>query len=77
MNDTEMRKEYNFENSVANPYSKTKKAITIRLEPQAIKYFKELALELGLPYQTLINMFLNQCASEQKRPTLVWQSTAT
>ncbi len=73
MNDTEMRKEYNFENSVSNPYTKTKKAITIRLEPQAIAYFKEMSVELGLPYQTLINMFLTQCALEQKRPKLVWQ----
>ena len=73
MNEPDMREEYNFENSIPNPYSKTKKAITIRLEPQAIAYFKELSLELGLPYQTLINMFLTQCALEQKRPKLVWQ----
>ena len=52
-----MREEYDFSNSVPNPYIKNlKKQITIRLEEDVISYFKTLADETGIPYQTLINL---------------------
>jgi len=73
MKDSEMLEEYDFSNSVKNPYSdRLKKPITIRLENQTVDYFKELSSEMGIPYQTLINMFLTQCAQEHKKPSLVW-----
>jgi len=73
MKNSEMLEEYDFSNSVKNPYSdRLKKPITIRLENQTVDYFKELSSEMGIPYQTLINMFLTQCAQEHKKPSLVW-----
>jgi predicted DNA binding CopG/RHH family protein len=69
-----MRSEYDFTNSKKNPYiSQLKKSITIRLEADTVNYFKELAKNSGIPYQTLINLFLTQCAKEHKKPEVVWQ----
>lgn len=74
MNDIEMREEYDFEDSIKNPYiSNLKKPITIRLENDTIVYFKKLAKDSGIPYQTLINYFLTQCAKEHKKPEIVWK----
>jgi predicted DNA binding CopG/RHH family protein len=74
MNDKEMRSEYDFTNSKKNPYvAQLKKSITIRLEADTVNYFKELAKKSGIPYQTLINLFLTQCAKEHKKPEVVWQ----
>ena len=70
----EMRAEYDFSKSFRNPYSsRLKKSITIRLETGTIEYFKELAKESGIPYQTLINLFLTQCAKEHRKPEVVWE----
>ena len=70
----EMRDEYRFDDSIKNPYAtRLKKSITIRLEPSTIEYFKNLSKDSGIPYQTLINLFLTQCAREQKKPEVVWQ----
>jgi predicted DNA binding CopG/RHH family protein len=74
MNDIEMLDEYDFSDSVKNPYlSHLKKPITIRLENETISYFKELAKDSGIPYQTLINLFLTQCAKEHRKPEVVWK----
>jgi predicted DNA binding CopG/RHH family protein len=68
-----MRKQYDFSKAKPNPYvRKLKKQITIRLENSTIDYFKELAEELGVPYQNLINMYLRECAVAAKRPALKW-----
>ena len=68
-----MRKQYDFSKAKLNPYvGKLKKQITIRLETSTIDYFKELAEELGIPYQNLINMYLRDCALAAKRPALKW-----
>ena len=70
-----MREEYNFENSVANPYAKKlKRQITIRLESDTIDYFKELAQETDIPYQKLINLFLRNCAEQKMKPTISWSN---
>jgi uncharacterized protein (DUF4415 family) len=46
-----MRKEYDFANSIKNPYAKkVKKQISIRIETNTIAYFKELSKEVGIPY---------------------------
>ena len=68
-----MREEYDFSNSVPNPYLKNlKKQITIRLEEDVITYFKTLADETGIPYQTLINLYLQDCAKSNRKPSLEW-----
>ena len=69
-----MRKEYDFSNAKRNPYAKRlKKQITIRLEEPTIEYFKELAEEMDLPYQTPINLYLRDCAESQRKLSLKWK----
>ena len=70
-----MKKEYDLKKmkSRKNPYAKLlKKQITIRLENGTIEYFKELARETGFSYQTLINLYLKDCAENRKRPKVEW-----
>jgi len=68
-----MRKSYDFSKSVKNPHSKKlKKQITIRLDEDTISYFKGLAEEQGIPYQSLINLYLRDCAQEQRELKLQW-----
>lgn len=68
-----MRKEYDFSKSRKNPYAKQlKRQVTIRLDTAAVDYFKQLAAELGMPYQNLINLFLRDCAIERRRPVIQW-----
>jgi len=68
-----MRTEYDFSNSVKNPYTKKlKKQVTIRLENDTIEYFKNLAVETDIPYQKLINLFLRDCAKHQIKPSISW-----
>ena len=70
-----MRKEYDFTNARPNPYAKRlKRSVTIRLEAPTIEYFKRLATETGIPYQTLINLYLRDCATARRRPALRWAS---
>ena len=69
-----MKKEYNFSGSVKNPYSKKlKKQISIRIEDDTVEYFKKLASEIGIPYQNLMNMYLTECAEQNKRPVVSWK----
>lgn len=64
-----MRANYDFSKGVRNPYAKQlKKQLTIRLDADTIRYFQELSTELGIPYQTLMNMYLRDCAETAKRP---------
>jgi predicted DNA binding CopG/RHH family protein len=68
-----MRKEYDFSKSRKNPYAKQlKRQITIRLDTVAITYFKQMAAELGMPYQNLINLFLRDCALQKRQPSIQW-----
>ena len=70
-----MRKEYNFSKSVKNPYAKNlKKQVTLRLGVDVIEYFKKLADETGVPYQNLINLYLQDCARSHKKLKLKWAS---
>ena len=58
-----------------NPYIKElKQPITIRLDKATVAYFKTLAVDLGMPYQNLINLYLRDCALNQKKPALRWAS---
>ena len=56
-----------------NPYAKRlKKQITLRINPDVIAYFKEMAAETGIPYQSLINLYLQDCMTSQRRLNLEW-----
>ena len=67
-----MRNNYDFSKSVKNPYAKKlKKQLTIRLDEDTIIYFKNMAEEKGIPYQSLINLYLRDCA--QSGRDLKWQ----
>lgn len=69
----EMRKEYDFSKAKKNPYaSKLKRQVTIRMDEATIDYFKRLAEETGMPYQTLINLYLRDCASSNKKLSMRW-----
>ena len=67
-----MRDNYDFSKSVKNPYAKKlKKQITIRVDEDTITYFKNMAEDKGIPYQSLINLYLRDCAQTHKE--LKWQ----
>jgi len=71
-----MRKEYDFSKSEKNPYAKhLKKQVTLRLGVDVIDYFKKLAEETGVPYQNLINLYLQDCANSHKQLKLKWISS--
>ena len=73
-----MRKEYDFSKSRKNPYAKQLKSqLTIRLDTAAVAYFKQMAAELGIPYQNLINLFLRDCAQQKRRPSIQWPANAS
>ena len=69
-----MRKEYDFSKSRKNPYaSQLKKQITIRLDEDAITYFKAVSEEVGIPYQSLINLYLRDCIAANRKLNLTWK----
>jgi uncharacterized protein (DUF4415 family) len=71
-----MKDEYDFSESVQNPYfKKLKKQVTIRLEEDVVDYFKGLSEEMGIPYQSLINLYLQDCVRSQKKLSLEWVQT--
>jgi uncharacterized protein (DUF4415 family) len=73
----QMMKEYDLAKGRRNPYAaKLKRQVTIRLDQQTIQYFKGLSQESGIPYQTLINLYLRECATTQKRLSMAWKSVA-
>lgn len=62
-----MEKEYDFSNAIKNPYAKLlKKQITINLNEEVLEYFKDMAEKCGIPYQTLINLYLLDCVKNKK-----------
>ena len=72
-----MREHYDFSTMKGrkNPYAKRlKQPVTMRLDTPTVDYFKSLALELGMPYQGLINLYLRDCAQTRKKLELNWVS---
>jgi uncharacterized protein (DUF4415 family) len=68
-----MKKNYDFSNSRKNPYARAlKRQITIRLDEETIGYFRRLSGETGLPYQSLMNMYLRDCAQSRRKLRLKW-----
>jgi predicted DNA binding CopG/RHH family protein len=71
-----MRAEYDLSKmkSRKNPYaSKLKKPVTMRLSEDIISYFKEMADEKGVPYQSLINLYLRDCVAKHRKVDISWQ----
>lgn len=70
-----MRKEYDFSKAQKNPYAgRLKRQVTIRMDEGTVNYFKQLAEEMGIPYQTLINLYLRDCAASHKKLSMQWKS---
>jgi len=70
-----MRNHYEFSKMKGerNPYTKhLKQPVTIRVDKATVAYFKALAEELGMPYQSLINLYLRDCALNRKKLELKW-----
>lgn len=68
-----MKTEYDFSNGQKNPYSKNlKRQITINIDGDTIDYFKSQSKISGIPYQTLINLYLSDCASKKKQLQTTW-----
>lgn len=69
-----MKAEYDFSRSTRNPHaSRLKREVTICLDEPTIDYFKELAEETGVGYQSLINLYLRDCAERKKKPDFQWK----
>lgn len=69
-----MRNEYDFSKAKRNPCaSQLKKQITIRLDGDAIDYFKSISENVGIPYQSLISLCLRDCAAEYRTLNLSWK----
>lgn len=72
-----MRREYDFTEATRNPYAaRLKRPVTIRLDESTVRYFKALAEELELPYQSLINLYLRDCAATGRTLNLEWKPPA-
>lgn len=70
-----MRDEYNIEalNPRKNPYAKKlKQQITINIDSDAIDFFRQLSVSSGIPYQTLINLYLSDCAKNNRKINISW-----
>ena len=71
-----MREEYDIENlnPRKNPYARRlRKQITMNVNIDTIDYFKELSERCGIPYQTLMNLYLTDCAAKKRVLNLSWE----
>ena len=74
-----MKDEYDFSKMKGrkNPYaSKLKKSVTIRMSEDVIEYFKSMSEETGIPYQSLINLYLRDCVSKHRKISVNWAKSA-
>jgi uncharacterized DUF497 family protein len=72
-----MKAHYDFANMKGkrNPFTKyLKQPVTMRLDCESVDYFKSLAKEVGVPYQTLINLYLRDCATHHRKLKMQWVS---
>lgn len=65
-----MREEYDFSNAIKNPYAQKLKAekqqITMNMNTSTITYFKDMSARTNIPYQNLINLYLDECVKDRK-----------
>jgi uncharacterized protein (DUF4415 family) len=74
-----MKAEYDLSTmkSRKNPYaSKLKKSVTIRLGEDVLGYFKGMAEESGVPYQSLINLYLRDCVLQHRTIDISWRGVS-
>ena len=74
-----MKAEYDLSQmkSRRNPYaSKLKKSVTMRLSEDVVQYFKGMALDAGVPYQSLINLYLRDCLAHNRKLEIKWPGGA-
>ena len=72
-----MRKEYDFSKAKKNPYARRlKKQITLRIDEPTIEYFRSLSEATGIRYQTLINLYLRDCAVQKRKLAMEWPASA-
>jgi uncharacterized protein (DUF4415 family) len=70
-----MRKTYDFSHAKPNPYARLlKRQVTLRLDEPTLNYFKALSQDMAIPYQTLINLYLRECAATHKQLRLAWEA---
>ena len=70
----ELKKEYDFSKAKKNPYvRKLRQQVTINLDSSVVDYFKELSVSSGVPYQTLINLYLSDCVKNRRTLNISWQ----
>lgn len=72
-----MKPEYDLSKmkSRRNPYaSKLKKSVTMRLSEDVVAYFKSMAADAGVPYQSLINLYLRDCVAQHRQVQIAWPS---
>lgn len=64
---TEMPAEIDFSDSIPNPYiGRVRRRVTMNIDGENIDYFKAESARTGVPYQTIINMYLTQCREQGK-----------
>lgn len=72
-----MKTEYDLSKlkSRKNPYaSKLKKPVSMRLSEDVVVYFKQMAVDAGVPYQSLINLYLRDCVIKHRKVDVSWPS---
>jgi uncharacterized protein (DUF4415 family) len=72
-----MRDHYDFSNMKGkkNPYIKyLKQPVTMRLDTDSVDYFKTMSEKSGIPYQTLINLYLRDCTLNHRKLKIQWSS---
>ena len=70
-----MKAEYDLSKlkSRKNPYaSRLKRPVTMRLSEDVVEYFKGMAQDAGVPYQSLINLYLRDCLAHKRRVQIKW-----
>jgi uncharacterized protein (DUF4415 family) len=73
----QMREHYDFSKMKGrnNPSTKhLKQPVTMRLDRDTVTYFKSMAEETGVPYQSLINLYLRDCAVNGRKLEMKWSS---
>ena len=69
-----MKEEYDFSNARKNPYAKKlKQQITINIDSEVIDFFKQMSATSGIPYQTLINLYLSDCMIQKRKLNISWK----
>ena len=68
-----MRTEYDFSDSVTNPYiNQLDKQVIVELDDKTLAYFQQLSEQKGIPYQNLIALYLRDCALQRRQLSIQW-----